>query len=109
MLHGPGLVRRLVLREGVGTVSSSGEPCLCGDPYCGACFPQPGPRVHVIVDGWAGRYAIHGWRTGETPKRTRFMVRDDGKMPGKRTVRAGDTVLVPTHHVRAGWPETVKT
>lgn len=30
------------------SVMRSIEPCLCGDPYCGRCFPGAEPRYRVI-------------------------------------------------------------
>jgi len=26
------------------------EPCLCGDPECGRCFPRPSRRARMLAD-----------------------------------------------------------
>lgn len=40
------------------------EPCLCGDPYCGRCFPQG--RENAPDDTWVNTCDICGASEGVT-------------------------------------------
>ena len=55
----------------------------------------------IVLDTWAGRryYAVEV--VGETPKKTRVRILTPGgvKLPGRRYVDYGETVLVPKHAV----------
>jgi hypothetical protein len=58
----------------------------------------PSPAV-VVTDDWAGINRIPCEIMGETKARYRVRFLQDARIPPRRSVKAGEVVLVPKHAV----------